>query len=137
MATPRKENPQPGGRPTTYDPAYCEQLIEHMSQGYSFMASCGLLGFCKPTGYGWSLKHPEFATAIKIGHAKRSAFLESRGIRADSGPAVTYAVAALKNCNPDEFRDNQRVELGGIDGDAIKAVTRIELVAPGNDDDQA
>jgi transposase len=131
MATPRKENPQPGGRPTIYKPEYCAQLVGYMEDGLSFMASCGLMGFSKQSGHNWAKEYPEFFDAMALGQAKRSAFLERRGLNAESGPAVTFAVAALKNCNPDEFRENQRHEHSGPNGNAIETVTRIELVSPG------
>lgn len=67
------EQKRPVGRPTTYKPEYCQMLIEHMSQGFSF-ENFGLS--CKPkvhrgTLYDWIDAHEEFADAKKIGHEGR------------------------------------------------------------------
>lgn len=125
---------KPNGPPSTFKPEYCDFFIENMSKGFSFLASCGTLGISKQLAIHWRNRFPEFENAIQIGHAKRSANLEDRAMNATNGHTVTFSIAALKNCNPDEFREQTRHELSGIDGGAIETITRIELVVPGNDD---
>jgi hypothetical protein len=106
----------PVGRPSGYKPEYCEQIVAKMTEGLSLMAACGELDLVKSTVHNWSKDHPELLDAIALGHSKRSAFLERAGIKAESGPAVTYITKALPNCNPDAFRERQSVEHTGKDG---------------------
>ncbi len=91
-----------------------------MAQGYSLMAAMGMIGFSRQRAYEWAKDYPEFRDAMEIGQAKRSAFLEKRGIDAESGPSVTFAIAALKNCNREAFRDEVSVEHSGPDGKPVK-----------------
>lgn len=124
-----------GGRPSSYKPEYCERLISLMSQGFSLMASCGELGFTKQTAHNWAALNPEFFDAIALGHAKRSMFLEKRGLVAESGPAVTYVLKALPNCNPDEFRDKSNIEHSGtidLSGPADDAKRKLAAIIAGS-----
>lgn len=70
----------PAGRPTDYLPEYCEQLIAHMAQGYSFESFAGVLGVSKQTLYTWSEKHPEFLDAKNIATSKCRVWWERAGI---------------------------------------------------------
>jgi len=57
----------PGGRPTVYEPKYCEMLIDHMEQGLSFESFAGVVGTCRSTLYNWADSHPEFLDAKSRG----------------------------------------------------------------------
>lgn len=91
-----------------------------MAEGLSLTAAMGELGFSRQTAHDWAAKHPDFSYAIAVGHAKRSNFLERRGIKAESGPAVTFAIAALKNCNREDFREQVELEHTGSGGGPIQ-----------------
>lgn len=69
-----------GGRPTVYDPKYCQMLIEHMAQGYSFESFGGLTGHSKQTLYEWAAKFEEFGDAKSQGTALSRLFWERLGI---------------------------------------------------------
>lgn len=43
----------PVGRPPDYDPKFCDLLLEHMAQGFSFESFAGVIGVCKKTLYNW------------------------------------------------------------------------------------
>lgn len=68
------------GRPTAYDPIYCEQLISHMEQGLSYEAFAGFLGVSKQTLYDWEKANPAFLDAKEIGIQKSRMFWEKLGI---------------------------------------------------------
>ena len=55
------------GRPTKYDPAFCEIVVECMSKGFSKEAVAGHLHIHKDTLYEWIKKYPNFSDAINIG----------------------------------------------------------------------
>lgn len=70
MAKPKAPAPpekKPIGRPTEYDPKYCEMLIEHMGQGGTFKGFAGKLRHTEQTLYNWLKQFPEFLESKKIG----------------------------------------------------------------------
>lgn len=70
----------PAGRPTKYKKRYCQDLIDHMSQGYSFESFAGLIGTTKDTIYAWSRKHKEFSDAKKAGTEASRMFWERMAV---------------------------------------------------------
>lgn len=60
---PKAKPKRPVGRPTLYRPEYCEKLIEHMSQGYSFESFAATVGTHRGVLYEWANKHKEFQDA--------------------------------------------------------------------------
>lgn len=118
----------PGGRPTKYEPEFCEQVREIMARGFSKTAAAGALGVCKSTFDNWKHEHPEFLAAVKDGDALRTYKLEGDLLSAPDGPTVTSRIFALKNAAPDEWRDRAQVEHTGKDGGPIEASPSAELV---------
>lgn len=51
------------GRPSTYRPELCAQLIEHGKQGFSFESFAAVAGVTKKTLYNWLERFPEFVEA--------------------------------------------------------------------------
>lgn len=99
-----------GGRPTKYDPAFCEVVVDTMRRGYSKLAAAGEVGICYSTMRNWMDEHPEFLQAVKLGEALRVIHLERGLLEAESGPLVTSRIFALKNAAPDEWKDRHEVK---------------------------
>lgn len=100
----------PAGRPTDYNPAYAEEILQGMAQGLSLAAAAAELGIHRQRVYEWEERHPEFADTIKLARSKRQLFLERRLLDAKDGPVVTSSIFALKNAAGDDWRDKQEVE---------------------------
>lgn len=66
----------PGGRPSKYDPEYCEKLVKHMEEGNSFWSFAGVVGVSFDTLSEWTKVHAEFSEAKKIGLGKLLLFDE-------------------------------------------------------------
>ena len=81
-----------------------------MATGLSLTAFAGEIGVARSTINEWIDNQPEFSEAVKIAKAKRTLALERGMLSAESGPAVTARIFALKNADPDEWRDKQHVE---------------------------
>lgn len=66
MATPRKAAADllPRGRPTSYDPGYCELVINYGGQGKSRAWIAAQLGVVPATVDNWEKAHPEFLGAM-------------------------------------------------------------------------
>jgi hypothetical protein len=77
-ATPK----HPVGRPSTYRPEICQQLIEAMAGGHSAEAGAAKIGISARSLCEWQQRHPEFMQAVH-------------------GPAAgcVYGVAACNVCD--------------------------------------
>ena len=111
---------RPIGRPTKYDPAYCDEVISAGEQGLSLTAFAGLIGVARSTINEWIGNFPDFSEAVKRHQAKRTLFLERGLLAAESGPSVTTRIFALKNAAPEEWKDKVQNEHTGADGGPIQ-----------------
>lgn len=118
----------PIGRPSKYDPAYCEQVVEVMGEGYSLTAFAGMIGVARSTINEWIDNHAEFSEAVSLAKAKRLAEWEriGLGVAKNGGGtgSATVVVFGLKNMGGDEWADVQRQEHTGKDGAPIQTETR-------------
>lgn len=103
----------PGGRPSKYEERYCEEVMAFMGQGFSLTAFAGEIGVARSTINEWMGAHPEFSEAVKIGQAKRTGRLERTLLAGETGPKVTAHIFALKNADPEGWKDKQEVEHSG------------------------
>jgi len=120
----RAGTPRPIGRPTKYDPAYCDQIVEFCSGGYSLTAFAGNLGVSRSTINEWAGAHSEFSEALKIAKAAATLALEQDAarIRQEGGApgSATLVIFGLKNFAPDDWRDRHQHEVSGPDGGPIE-----------------
>ena len=120
----------PAGRPSKYDPAYCQMIIDHMADGASVTSFAAEIDVDRSTIAEWVRVHPEFSLAFTRAKAKCLAWWEkqARNLASTGTGNATMCVFGLKNMGQDEWRDKQEVEhSGGV------TVTRIELVGDDGD----
>jgi transposase len=119
------------GRPSKYDPAYCDEIVEFCSEGYSITAFAGKLRVSRSTITEWGDVHPEFSAAVKAAKAAASLWWEEQGRRVaktGGGPGTaTMIIFNLKNTAPDDYREKIETTHSGPDGGPIE-VRRIERV---------
>lgn len=115
----------PAGRPSKFSEAYCNEVVEAMGTGLSLTAFAGQIGVARSTINVWMAEHPDFSEAVKVGTAKRVLYLERRLLDGEIGPRVTSHIFALKNADPEEWRDKIETHHSG---ELAHKVTRIELV---------
>lgn len=108
------------GRPSSFRPEYCEQVVKHMADGYSLTAFGGSIGVCADTLTDWQARYPEFLRAVKRARAARLQFLEKRLYESESSARVTSSIFALKCTNKEEWGEVSRFEHTGKDGGSIK-----------------
>lgn len=110
-----------GGRPSDYDPAYCDTATTFLADGYSLAALAGHIGVARSTVYRWVDEHPEFSDAVKTGQAKAVLWWETanRNLALTGEGNATAIVFGLKNRASDEWRDVKATELTGKDGGPI------------------
>lgn len=115
------------GRPSKYSPAFCEEIINLMSEGYSLTAAASVIGVHKDTVYEWEKQIPEFSDAVKLARGKRTYKLETDLLKAPDGPTVTSRIFALKNACADEWREKVVQENTGPDGGPMQHVMGVTV----------
>jgi hypothetical protein len=60
-------SPKPIGRPTDYDPAFCQQAAELCINGATDFEVAEAIGVDVRTIYRWKAKFPEFSQALRVG----------------------------------------------------------------------
>ena len=124
-----KPEPAPIGRPTKYDPAYCQAVIDDAAKGFSLSAFCGGIMVARDTLTGWRQTHPEFDEACKVAKLVRARFLET-GIMDMSvpAPAMNARKFALVNCAEEDWREPKQIlEHTGADGGPIQSQATIKV----------
>jgi len=105
----------PAGRPTKYKPEYCQQLIDHMSQGLSFESFAANLNTWAGTLYRWEQEFSEFREAKNIGFERCRAFYEKAGVAGMMGKVKNFNQTVwlfnLKNRFPKQWRDRHEIDV--------------------------
>jgi transposase-like protein len=120
----------PIGRPTKYDPAYCEQVVAFLADGYSVAAFAGSIGVSRSTIYQWIDEYPAFSDAVKTGQAAAILWWEkaNRNLALTGDGNPTAIIFGLKNRAADEWRDKIETEQSGTVTN-IHKITR-EFIRP-------
>jgi hypothetical protein len=107
-----KPKKNPGGRDTKYKKRYDQDLINHMSKGYTFESFAGTIDVCFDTLYEWAKPtvQASFSEAKKKGEAKRLMFLERLGVLAIGGKIPNFKettyIFTMKNGFRKIYSDN-------------------------------
>ena len=127
----------PAGRPTKYREEYCDAVVEHMSHGASLTSFAAEVDVARSTINVWIEEYPEFSESVKRAKAKCAAWWEKIGRDGAQGGGAnpTLVIFGLKNMAAEDWRDKQEFDHRSPDGSM--SPTRIELVAPSDDDSKA
>lgn len=105
------------GRPTTYDPAFCDKVIELGQTGASKHEMALEIGCAWSTFALWQSEHPEFSDAVKAATDSAQAWWEREGRKATFGATPNFNATSfifnMKNRFPEDWRDKQERELSG------------------------
>lgn len=110
----------PSGRPTDYDPKYCEMMIDYFSVSHyegegkekegaefpQFTAFARTIGVNRSTLHEWKQKHDEFSDAYSICKGLQEELLINNSLKNRYNPY--FAQFVLKNGHG--YRDKQEVE---------------------------
>lgn len=117
-----EQKAKPVGRPSKYQPEFCEQVIEFGAQGMARVEWAGQFGVTRQTLANWEAAHPEFLDSTTHARELSAAWWAAQGregIWSKSFNAVAYRLQVL-NRFPDDWRDRQSVEHSGPDGKPIE-----------------
>jgi len=120
----------PAGRPTSYDPSYCDKVIEWGRLGKSKAWMAAELGVVRMTIDNWADANPEFLDAFNLAMEFSQRWWEDAGQQGMldnniSAPIWSRSMAARF---PADWREVKGTELTGKDGAPIQTTQRIERV---------
>lgn len=150
------------GRPTKYDPSFCEAAEFILSQGgsYTLISVAAVLDVAPSTIALWVKEHPEFSDAVQRGRAKGVAILEQRldGMTIRGGAPGQFnalqlslhnRVRALHGLSEEWLNPNQRKDMGeaaatedapmdlsGLSEDELDQLERIHIKLAGQREGQ-
>jgi transposase len=98
------------GRPSKYEPQYCQALIKHMTEGLSFESFAAVIKVNQDTLHEWVKVHLEFSEAKKEAFSQNLLFWEKVGIEGlwgskESSFNATVWIFSMKNRH--KWRDKQ------------------------------
>lgn len=107
------------GRPTKYDPAYCEKVVELGKQGLSKHQIASELGLVISNLMNWAEVHPEFHEAMSLAVQYSMSYWEQMAhlhmIETPGGPKLNTGLwsRSMAARFPEQYRENSKVELTG------------------------
>jgi hypothetical protein len=103
------------GRPSSYDPAFCEQVIDLGEQGKSKAQIAAALNVSRTTMDKWAQDNPDFMDAVKRAGELALAWWEDMGQSAlllgSKNFNATAYIFQMKNRFREEYRDASTSEL--------------------------
>ena len=127
---------RPVGRPSLYDPSYCEQAIELGKIGKSTESIGAILGVGTATLYRWMDAHPEFREAIAIAKDMELDWWETmaqthmvENKESDKLNASIWARSMAARF-PKKYRESTKTEITGADGAPLLSGINVTFVKP-------
>lgn len=124
------------GRPSLYDPSYCDLVLELGAEGKSRAQIAAALGVSRQTIENWCDAHPQFLDALKEAKDLELAWWETAGQMnmTRQGFNATAFIFQMKNRFRSDYRDVVANEHTGRDGGPIetreaKSLTDDELLS--------
>lgn len=113
-----------GGRPSKYDPAYCERVIELGKEGKSLVQIAVALDMPKSTLQSWADQHIEFSAALTRAKQCEQAWWENKG--QEGLTADKFNSAVWSKSMSARFREDytERRELAGVPDQPIEVNER-------------
>lgn len=137
--TEKPQEKRPVGRPSLYDPAYCEQVVELGKLGKSTEAIGAMLGVGTATLYRWRDEHAEFREALDLAKDFELYWWEERAQaymvenkESDRLNASLWSRSMAARF-PKKYRDSVKQEITGADGAPLLSGIQVSFVKPENE----
>ena len=127
---------RPVGRPTLYDPVFCEQVIELGSKGKSIEQIGAILGVGTRTLFSWRDAHEEFQHALELAKELEQAWWEDmcqaymieekESAKLNTGLWSRSMAARF----PKKYREQVKQEITGADGAPLLSGIQVSFVKP-------
>ena len=96
------------GRPSKYDPAFCDLVLEIMKQGKSIAAVACAIGVARAKLWEWGEANPEFRSALELGKDLSQQYWENLSQEMSNGEASQCEVKSKGNPGMVQFMMSRR-----------------------------
>jgi len=127
---------RPVGRPSTYDPAYCEKVIELGRIGKSVEQIASGLNVSLRVLYDWRDKHEEFMHAMELAKQHELDWWETmaqthmvENKESDKLNASIWSRSMAARF-PKKYRESTKTEITGADGAPLLSGIQVTFVKP-------
>jgi len=127
---------RPVGRPSLYNPAYCEQVIEQGKLGKSTEAIGAILGVGTATLYRWRDENPEFREALDLAKEFELQWWEDIAqlhmIENKESDRINASIwsRSMAARFPKKYREQVKQEITGADGAPLLTGIQVTFVKP-------
>ena len=133
------EEKRPVGRPSQYDPVYCERVIELGKIGKSVEQIAAQIGVGTKTLYNWRDENPEFLHAMDLAKELELDWWESiaqammvENKDSDKLNASIWSRSMAARF-PKKYRESTKTEITGADGAPLVTGINVTFVKPNGD----
>lgn len=123
----------PAGRPSDYDPAFCDEVIRLGQEGASIAKMAYTLGVAKNTLTAWAEAHPEFLSAFTYAKLASQVWWEDKGRDGMEKSSQEFQSSIWSRSMAARFPEDWREKTGvdhTSDGKAIQGLA-VAFVKPG------
>ena len=126
----------PGGRPSTYNPAFIDDILKLAKQGKSLEQICFRLDIGLRTIYQWRDVHPEFAHALEEAKALEQGYWEDLAdqhiVETKDGPKLNATIwsRSMAARFPKKYREQVKQEITGAEGAPLLSGIQVTFVKP-------
>lgn len=134
--TTETQEKRPVGRPSTYDPAYCEKVVELGKLGKSIEQICYVLNTPVRTLYEWRDRYEEFSQALDDAKAFEQAWWEEQAslymLEHKDAPKLNASLwsRSMAARFPKKYRESVKQEITGADGAPLISGIQVTFVKP-------
>jgi len=125
---------RPVGRPSLYDPKYCEEVVALGKLGKSVEQIASTLGFSLRTMYDWRESHEEFSHALTEAKEHEQAWWEDQAhaymVETKEGPKLNSTIwsRSMAARFPKKYRESTKTEITGADGAPLISGIQVTFV---------
>ena len=127
---------RPVGRPSLYDPKYCEEVIAYGKLGKSIEQIASILNVSLRTMYSWRDSHEEFLHALEDAKTYEQAWWEEQAAaymvenkESDRLNATLWSRSMAARF-PKKYRESVKQEITGADGAPLLQGIQVSFVKP-------
>jgi len=134
--TTETQEKRPVGRPSLYDPAYCDKVVELGRIGKSVEQISAILNVSLRTMYSWRDAHEEFLHALDDAKTYEQAWWEEQAAaymvenkESDRLNASLWSRSMAARF-PKKYRESTKTEITGADGAPLLSGINVTFVKP-------
>jgi len=124
------------GRPTLFDPSYCDKVVELGRLGKSLEQISSNLGVSCRVLYDWRDRYPEFLRALEEAKEAEQTWWEDQAqaymLENKDGPKLNASIwsRSMAARFPKKYRESVKQEISGENGAPLLAGLQVTFVKP-------